>query len=179
MKILKLKLGFALAIMIAIPAFAGEEIKYKSTEFDTSVELFLRFNSECKCLRGMTQRIDCRSTSSTYSGLRARSTMASFIQNKLYHVEIELVEDAEEYKALQAFGEVERALISKYGEPTRTTHHMGSMEREISVWKFGGISMQLSRGKTDIINIVGVMIGRDDYWQRSMELRSSQAKKDI
>lgn len=169
----------ASAFATCLSVYADEFIAFKSTNFGVSVEQFLQLNPEFRCPSAVSEIIACRSTSTTYAGLEAKRATAVFLQGKLSHIELSIIEDPEEYKATFAFATIDEALISKYGQPRRDKDNAGSLKRILSIWKYAGLSIQLSHSKNDRTNLVGVMIGRDDHWQRSVDLHKAKAKGDI
>ena len=161
-----------------ILAHAAEPITYKSTNFNVMVRQFLQLNSEFKCSSAGSQISYCRSTSSTYAGADVKNATATFLQGKLSHIDLLILEEVEEYQTILAFASVEAALISKYGMPERTSEP-GALKRTISTWRSGGLSIQLARFHTERSSAVDVMLGRDDHWQRSVDLQKTKAKGDI
>ncbi len=168
-----------LVIALGLPSYADEVISFKMSKFGITVAQFVQFNPEFKCPQDPSEILRCGSTATTYAGFETKSASASFIQGRLSHIELLVKENSEEYLAIYAFGTIEDALVSKYGQPKRTKDAVGGLQRSISVWQSNGLSIQLSHAKKEQINLVGVMIGRDDHWQRSVDLRRSKAKGDI
>lgn len=175
--LLPMTLG-AIAASAVILAHAAEPITYKSTNFNVMMRQFSQLNSEFRCSPAGSEVSYCRSTSTTYAGADVKNATATFLHGKLSHIDLLILEEVEEYQAILAFASVETALISKHGMPERTSE-AGALKRTISTWRSGGLSIHLERVHTERVNAVDVMLGRDDHWQRSVDLEKTKAKSDI
>jgi len=165
--------------MFALDASCAETIAYKDTRFGIPVKQFQAKNPDFHCPELPAPLMDCLSASGTYAGISVIKARAAFVDGMLSHVDLSMVEDPEEHEAISAFRTIEEALISKYGQPIRTTDNVTTLGRVISFWESNGLSIQLTRSKNERGSRVHVMMGRDDHLKRSVEIRKSKAKKDI
>ena len=158
---------------------AAEPFSYKAARLGTSTSQFLLANPEFKCLPPAGAVINCISTTSTYAGLNAEKVIATFLEGALSSVQISLVNGPDESVAHFAYGATEEALSGKHGSPLQTSDRLGGLQRSIRIWTSEKSTIQLSLATNGSVHIVGVMIYRDDHWQRSVDLRRSRAKGDI
>ena len=170
----------AASLLVAQLAIAGEPLAYKASKLGISLTRFLALNPEFNCAPiEVGKDTTCTSKSSTYAGFGAERVTAFFLDGKLSYVDVNLLQRPDASIAIFAFGTVQEALAGTYGAPARVNDTQGGLVRTMSIWRTEGSTIQLSHSESGASHNVGVMIYRDDHWERSVNQRKSKAKSDV